>query len=123
MVEKTEELWKQQEKKPQEGKKPEEGPPGKTPGELIRRMQLQLETEERKKDGARATRRMTLDVLQEPGEAGPSGSELDVPQRRGEAPPSGSKSKKIGSPFPPCAAQPFGGGSARLHSHPLRWGE
>ena len=84
MVEKTEELWKQQEKKPQEGKKPEEGPPGKTPGELIRRMQLQLETEEQEKDGARATRRMTLDVLQGPGEAGPSGPGEEAPPNQKE---------------------------------------
>ena len=79
MVEKTEELWKQQEEKPQEGKKPEEGQPGKTPEEIVRRMQLRLETEEQEKDGPRVTRRMTLDVLQGPGKAGPSGTRQEIP--------------------------------------------
>jgi hypothetical protein len=79
MVEKTEELWKQQEEKPQEGKKPEEGQPGKTPEEIVQRMQLRLETEEQEKDGLRVTRRMTLDVLQGPGEAGPSGTRQEIP--------------------------------------------
>jgi hypothetical protein len=79
MVEKTEELWKQQEEKPREGKKPEEGQPGKTPEEIVRRMQLRLETEEQEKDGPRVTRRMTLDVLQGPGKAGPSGTRQEIP--------------------------------------------
>jgi hypothetical protein len=73
MVEKTEELWEKQEKKP------EEGPPGETPEEIVRRMQLRLETEEQEKDGPRVTRRMTLDVLQGPGKAGPSGTRQEIP--------------------------------------------
>jgi len=79
LVEKTGALWEKREEK-----KPAESSPGKTPGELIRRMQLQLETEEQEKDGARATRRMTLDVLQEPGEAGPSGPGEEAPPNQKE---------------------------------------
>jgi hypothetical protein len=97
MVEKTEELWKQQEEKPQEGKKPEEGLPEETPEEIVRRMQLQLETEEQEKDGLRVTRRMTLDVLQGPGKAGPS----EVPRDREEpGSPTGA------SPSPPPSEPP-----------------
>jgi hypothetical protein len=94
MVEKTEELWKQQEEKPQEGKKPEEGLPEETPEEIVRRMQLRLETEEQEKDGLRVTRRMTLDVLQGPGKAGPS----EVPRDREEP---GSPTTASPSPPPP----------------------
>lgn len=97
MVEKTEELWKQQEEKPQEGKKPEEGQPGKTPEEIVRRMQLRLETEEQEKDGLRVTRRMTLDVLQGPGKAGPS----EAPRDREEP-----GSPTTASPSPPPSEPP-----------------
>ncbi|WP_448592130.1 hypothetical protein [Thermoflexus hugenholtzii] len=84
MVEKTEELWKKQEKKP------EEGPPGETPEEIVRRMQLRLETEEQEKDGVRATRRMTLDVLQGPEKDRPSEAPRDreKPDSPTDAPPS-----------------------------------
>jgi hypothetical protein len=88
MVEKTEELWEKQEKKP------EEEPPGETPEEIVRRMQLRLETEEQEKDGPRVTRRMTLDVLQGPGKAGPS-----EPPREREEP--GSPTTASPSPPPP----------------------
>jgi len=97
MVEKTEELWKQQEEKPQEEKKPEEGPPGETPEEIVRRMQLRLETEEQEKDGPRVTRRMTLDVLQGPGKAGPS----EAPRDREEP-----GSPTDASPSPPPSEPP-----------------
>jgi hypothetical protein len=91
MVEKTEELWEKQEKKP------EEGPPGETPEEIVRRMQLRLETEEQEKDGPRVTRRMTLDVLQGPGKAGPS----EAPRDREEP-----GSPTTASPSPPPSEPP-----------------
>jgi hypothetical protein len=94
MVEKTEELWKKQEKKP------EEGLPEETPEEIVRRMQLRLETEEQEKDGPRVTRRMTLDVLQGPGKAGPS----EAPRDREEpGPPTGASPslQQSESPEPP----------------------
>lgn len=91
MVEKTEELWKKQEKKP------EEGLPEETPEEIVRRMQLRLETEEQEKDGPRVTRRMTLDVLQGPGKAGPS----EAPRDREEP-----GSPTTASPSPPPLEPP-----------------